>query len=104
MRSLSLRTAAPPTLPARALVRVVDGEGIAHSLRPGHSSNPTSLAANPTSSILSGAMMLNHLGEYEAAARIDAAVDTVFGSGTLPLDLGGKANTEQLVSALIDAM
>ena len=39
--------------------------------------------ANPLAAILSGAMMLNHLGETEAAARIKAAAEAVSGeSGT----------------------
>lgn len=37
--------------------------------------------ANPTAEILSAAMMLDHLGEYEAAARIRAAVGSVLAAG-----------------------
>ena len=37
--------------------------------------------ANPTAEILSGALMLDHLGEQEAAARIRAAVRAVYAKG-----------------------
>jgi len=37
--------------------------------------------ANPTAEILSAAMMLDHLGELEAAARIRAAVAAVYAEG-----------------------
>ena len=37
--------------------------------------------ANPTAEILSAAMMLDHLGELEAAARIRAAVKEVYAAG-----------------------
>jgi isocitrate dehydrogenase (NAD+) len=36
---------------------------------------------NPTALILSGVMMLRHLGEIEAAERLQAAVEAVIGSG-----------------------
>lgn len=38
--------------------------------------------ANPTAEILSAAMMLDHLGELEAAARIREAVSRVYAQGT----------------------
>ena len=37
--------------------------------------------ANPTAEILSAAMMLDHLGELEAAARIRRAVTEVYAAG-----------------------
>lgn len=37
--------------------------------------------ANPTAEILSAAMMLDHLGEHEAANRIRAAIRAVYGRG-----------------------
>ncbi|MDI7276875.1 MAG: isocitrate/isopropylmalate dehydrogenase family protein [Anaerolineae bacterium] len=37
--------------------------------------------ANPTATILSGALMLRHLGEVEAAERVESAVRQVIGEG-----------------------
>lgn len=58
--------------------------------------------ANPTALILSGAMMLRHLGESEAANKIETAVDRVIGeSKKTTIDLGGNASTSEFVDALI---
>jgi isocitrate dehydrogenase (NAD+) len=45
--------------------------------------------ANPIGAILSGAMLLRHLGELEAAARVERAVDAALASG----DANGTAAT-----------
>jgi tartrate dehydrogenase/decarboxylase/D-malate dehydrogenase len=51
--------------------------------------------ANPIGQIWSGAMMLDHLGEREAAAEIVAAVERTLAERTLRTrDLGGNAGTE----------
>lgn len=61
--------------------------------------------ANPVSLILSGAMMLDHIGELEAAARIRSAVERVFREGRyLTPDLGGTASTDCLAGAICAAM
>jgi isocitrate dehydrogenase (NAD+) len=58
-------------------------------------------AANPIALILSGAMMLDHLGETEAAQRVRAAVDAVLVEGKhLTRDLGGHAGTTQIAEAI----
>ena len=45
--------------------------------------------ANPIAMILSGAMMLRHLGERAAAERVERAVDAVLGAGVVRTpDLG----------------
>lgn len=50
--------------------------------------------ANPIGQIWSAAMMLEHLGETEAAAAILAAIESVLAEDALrTADLGGKANT-----------
>jgi 3-isopropylmalate dehydrogenase len=49
--------------------------------------------ANPAGAVLSAALMLDHLGEPEAAADLDAAVDAV-------LAQGGAATTDAWASAL----
>lgn len=60
---------------------------------------------NPTAAILSGAMMLAHLGETQAARRVEDAVSVVIAKGdVLTKDLGGTASTEAFAQAVIDAM
>jgi tartrate dehydrogenase/decarboxylase/D-malate dehydrogenase len=57
--------------------------------------------ANPIGQIWSGAMMLRHLGEEEAAQTVERAIETVLADGrSLTRDLGGKANTKELGDAL----
>ena len=62
--------------------------------------------ANPIGQIWSGAMMLDHLGETEAAAAIEGAIARVLGDPQAPKtpDLGGKATTKDLGSALAAAL
>ena len=50
--------------------------------------------ANPTALILSGALLLRHLGETTAGATVEAAVREVIGQGkVVTADLGGSAGT-----------
>ncbi len=59
--------------------------------------------ANPVALILSGAMMLDYLGEIEAAQRIRDAVRTVIKEGrTVTPDLGGSAKTTAMTNVIID--
>jgi len=52
--------------------------------------------ANPIGQIWSGAMMLDHLGEEEAARAVEKAIETVLEEkGLKTPDLGGKARTEE---------
>ncbi|MFY9500145.1 MAG: isocitrate/isopropylmalate dehydrogenase family protein [bacterium] len=61
--------------------------------------------ANPTALILSAALMLEQLGEKEAAGRIRQAVERVLKEGTrLTPDLGGRATTAQYTEALCKAL
>ncbi|HUB06668.1 MAG TPA: isocitrate/isopropylmalate dehydrogenase family protein [Myxococcales bacterium] len=61
--------------------------------------------ANPTACLRSAGMMLRHLNEPEAAARIDRAIDRVLGSnGPRTPDLGGKATTSEYAQAVIAAL
>ena len=58
--------------------------------------------ANPTAAILTGVMMLRHLGEFEAAEKIDNAVAKVLAEGkTVTLDLGGNAKTMEFAEEVI---
>jgi isocitrate dehydrogenase (NAD+) len=58
--------------------------------------------ANPTAIILAAVMMLRHIGEREAADRIERAVHAVLerGERTTP-DLGGHASTTEMTEAII---
>jgi tartrate dehydrogenase/decarboxylase/D-malate dehydrogenase len=61
--------------------------------------------ANPVGQIWSAAMMLEHLGEADAAAAIMRAVETVLAEpGLRTGDLKGTASTEQCGKAVADAL
>ena len=57
--------------------------------------------ANPIGTILSGALMLEHFGLRDEAARLQKAVDAATGSGVLTRDMGGTASTDEVVAAII---
>ncbi|MBF0786796.1 MULTISPECIES: 3-isopropylmalate dehydrogenase [unclassified Streptococcus] len=58
--------------------------------------------ANPTSMILSLAMMLREtFGEIAVAQQIEDAVEASFAQWILTRDLGGKASTQEAVEAII---
>jgi tartrate dehydrogenase/decarboxylase/D-malate dehydrogenase len=61
--------------------------------------------ANPVAQVLAGAMMLEHLGETVAAQAINATVEKVLAEGAvLTPDLGGRATTAELGTAIADAL
>lgn len=60
--------------------------------------------ANPIGQIWSGALMLEHLGESEAAASIISAIETVLAAGPHTPDLGGNASMTDVAKAIIDAI
>jgi len=56
---------------------------------------------NPTAFLLSGALMLAHLGETAAAARLTEAVTAVIAEGrSVTRDLGGSAGTREFSAAV----
>ncbi len=58
--------------------------------------------ANPTALMQSAALMLNHMGEPEAAKRLQSAIERVYAEGKpLTADVGGAATTEQFTDAVI---
>jgi tartrate dehydrogenase/decarboxylase / D-malate dehydrogenase len=60
--------------------------------------------ANPIGQIWSGAMMLDHFGETEAAGTIVSAIETVLAAGDVQTqDLGGTATTIELGRAIAAA-
>ena len=61
--------------------------------------------ANPIGQIWSGAMMLDHLGQPEAARAIVDAIETVLEEPRLHTpDMGGGANTQELGTAIAEAV
>jgi len=89
------------------------GDGIA-VFEPVHGSAPKYAGldkVNPTATILSGALMLRHLGEREAGERIESAVATVIGEGKSvtydlkadrddPTAVGTSKMTDAIIAAL----
>lgn len=61
--------------------------------------------ANPTALMLSAVLMLNHLGERDAARRLQYAVERTYAAGEhLTPDVGGRATTAQFTDAVIRNM
>ncbi len=61
--------------------------------------------ANPIAAFLTAAMMLEHLGEPDATAKLLAAIERVTSAGdVLTPDLGGAATTEQVTEAVCEAL
>ncbi|ABQ29868.1 tartrate dehydrogenase [Acidiphilium cryptum] len=62
--------------------------------------------ANPVGAIWAGAMMLDHLGEAEAAALVLRAIETALGDPASPRtpDLGGTAKMDDLAAAITAAV
>ena len=57
--------------------------------------------ANPIGAIWSAALMLDHLGLADEAARVMRAIESTTASGTLTPDLGGSATTPQVTDAIL---
>jgi isocitrate dehydrogenase (NAD+) len=61
--------------------------------------------ANPLAVLLSGLLMLEHIGERAVARRVERAVYDVLGEGRyLTRDLGGTAGTETFTQAILDKL
>jgi isocitrate dehydrogenase (NAD+) len=61
--------------------------------------------ANPVAAILSGAMLVEYLGQLAAARNIREAVGTVLRTGNiLTPDLGGRATTTEMTAAILREM
>lgn len=58
--------------------------------------------ANPTALMQSAALMLSHLGETEAAQRLQSAIEWVYAEGKyLTPDVGGASGTAEFTDAVI---
>ncbi len=61
--------------------------------------------ANPTALLQSGILMLRHLGERDAAEKIENSMLRVFEEGKVRTrDIGGQANTAEFTDAIIAGM
>ena len=61
--------------------------------------------ANPVATFWSASMMLEHIGETDAAAKLMSAIETVTANPDLHTpDLGGKATTDQVTDAVIEVI
>ena len=60
--------------------------------------------ANPIATFWTASMMLEHLGEAKAAARIMKAIEAVTAKKVFTPDLGGTARTRDVTSAVIAAL
>jgi tartrate dehydrogenase/decarboxylase/D-malate dehydrogenase len=61
--------------------------------------------ANPVAQVWAAAMMLEHLGHPDAARAVERAIETVLAEPRLRTrDLGGKASTREMASALVQAI
>lgn len=59
--------------------------------------------ANPIGTFWTGVLLLEHLKEHEAAARLMEAIERVTAAGkTMTADLGGSATTAQMTAAVCD--
>ena len=58
--------------------------------------------ANPTALMMSSVMLLTHLGEADAAHKLQSSIEKVYADGNhLTGDVGGSASTEEFTEAVI---
>lgn len=82
--------------------------GVPSMFEPVHGSAPDIAGkgiANPIATIWSGALMLEHLGEMDAARHLVAAIEAVMTSGEhLTPDQGGRSTTIEVADAVRSAL
>lgn len=90
---------------------VAPGANIGHDVavfEPVHGTAPQFAGTdklNPLATILSGVMMLKHLGEMDAASRVMQAVEAVLEEGKyLTCDLGGTAKASEMGKAIAERL
>jgi homoisocitrate dehydrogenase len=80
------------------------GDGLPAIFEPVHGSAPDIAGrgiANPVGAILSAAMLLQHLGEDAGALRVRLAVAKTVTAGIVTPDMGGSAETVDVVGAVL---
>lgn len=60
--------------------------------------------ANPVATFWTASQMLDHLGEFDASARLMRAVEKVCADGIVTPDVGGKATTREVTEAVCEAI
>jgi tartrate dehydrogenase/decarboxylase/D-malate dehydrogenase len=86
-----------------ASASVAPGTGTTAIFEPVHGSAPDIAGkglANPVGAIWSASLMLDHLGETDAARRLMGAVETVCKDGPRTRDIGGSASTSEVGDAV----
>ena len=86
-----------------ASASVAPGSGTTAIFEPVHGSAPDIAGkglANPLGAIWSASLMLDHLGEPDAAARLMRAIETVCKDGPRTRDIGGSASTSAVGDAV----
>ena len=86
-----------------ASASVAPGSGTTAIFEPVHGSAPDIAGrglANPLGAIWSASLLLDHLGETDAAARVLRAVEAVCKDGPRTRDIGGGASTSEVGEAV----
>ncbi len=86
-----------------ASASVAPGSDATAIFEPVHGSAPDIAGkglANPLGAIWSASLMLDHLGETDAAARLMRAVESVCKDGPRTRDIGGSASTSEVGDAV----
>jgi tartrate dehydrogenase/decarboxylase / D-malate dehydrogenase len=86
-----------------ASASLAPGSGTTAIFEPVHGSAPDIAGrglANPIGAIWSASLMLDHLGEAEAAARLMRAVEAVCKDGPRTRDIGGTGSTSEVGDAV----
>jgi tartrate dehydrogenase/decarboxylase/D-malate dehydrogenase len=86
-----------------ASANVAPGAGVPGLFEPVHGSAPDIAGqgiANPCGCVWSAALMLEHLGEHEAALRVIRALEAVCRDGPRTRDIGGSASTVEVGDAI----
>jgi len=82
--------------------------GAHHALfEPVHGSAPKYAgkdSANPTGMLLSTAMMLEHIGEHDAAEKLSRAVRECYLQKVMTRDVGGSAKTSEMVEKIVELL
>jgi tartrate dehydrogenase/decarboxylase/D-malate dehydrogenase len=60
--------------------------------------------ANPIATFWTASMLLEHLGEPQAAARLMRAIEKVTANRIFTPDLGGRARTRDVTDAVLEAL
>ncbi|MCW2975641.1 MAG: tartrate dehydrogenase [Actinomycetia bacterium] len=88
-----------------ASASLAPGSGTTPVFEPVHGSAPDIAGqgiANPLGAIWSAALMLEHIGEPDAGARVLAAVESVCRDGMVTRDIGGSASTSEVGDAVAE--